>query len=208
MSSDVNGGIFTKIFADNPIMAILRGYGPVRSLQLAQQAWDLGIGLVEIPIQTDDDVIALREVCAAAKQLGKIVGAGTVVSVEHIELAARAGADFTVSPGFDREIVHQSISMGLPTIPGVSTPTEIQLAMAAGLEWVKAFPATVLGTSWFAAMSGPFPDIKFLGTGGIDAANAGEYFAAGARAVAVGSTLENSEQLPLLAALIEEHRGR
>jgi len=78
----------------------------------------------------------------------------------------------------------------------------VQAAMHLGLTWLKAFPASVLGTPWFRAMAGPFPDARFVATGGMDATNAGSFLEAGARVVAVGSALEDPAQLPRLAELL------
>lgn len=196
-------GAFDEIFAGSPVMALFRGLGTARSLELAQQAWRLGIDVVELPIQSDDDVAALAAVVRAGEAQGKLVGAGTVLTLEDVERAASAGAAFTVSPGFDPEIVRASIAAGMPPLPGVATPSEVQAALALGLTWVKAFPASVLGAAWFRAMRGPFPQVRFVATGGIDATNAADFLAAGVRTVAVGSALEDETQLPALAALIE-----
>lgn len=193
---------FDEIFGDVPLMAILRGMGPERSLAVATTAWDLGIGVVEIPVQTPADVEALRLVADAARERGLIVGAGTVVTVDHVHDARRSGAAFTVSPGFDPEIVRASAEAGLPALPGVATPTEVQLALREGLTWLKVFPASLLGTGWFGAMRGPFPQATFVATGGMDATTAGPFFDAGVRVVAVGSALEDEAQLPALAALL------
>ena len=153
-------------------MAIFRGLGTTRSLELARTAWDLGIDVVELPIQSDADVEALAAVVAAGRERGRLVGAGTVVSTRHVELAASAGAAFTVSPGFDADVVRASAAAGMPPLPGVATASEVQAAMALGLTWLKAFPASLLGAGWFRAMAGPFPDARFVATGGMDAANA------------------------------------
>ncbi len=199
---------FTERFARVPVMAILRGYGPDRSVELAQTAWDLGIDCVEVPIQTPQDLEALAAVAAAGaargRELGAAiqVGAGTVVSVAHVHQAVSAGAAFTVSPGFDPEVARASLDCGLPTLPGVATGTDIQLAVKFGLTWLKAFPAHLLGPHWFKAMAGPFPQVKFAATGGISAANAREYLDAGASVVAVGSALEDPAQLEKLAVLL------
>jgi len=199
---------FTEIFQSAPLMAIMRGMGVERSLAVATTAWDLGIDVVELPIQTPDDVKALRVVAAAAEKRDKVVGAGTVVTLEHVRQAAEAGAAFTVSPGFDLEIVRASADAGLPAMPGVATASEVQLALKEGLTWLKAFPASVLGTGWLSAMRGPFPQASFVTTGGMNASNAGEYLRAGARVVAVGSALEDPSQLPKLAALLAPTSGQ
>lgn len=193
---------FASLFGDVPLMAILRGMGAERTLAVATAAWDLGITSVEVPVQTPDDVEALRVLAEAAKERGLTVGAGTVVSVEHVHQAADAGASFTVSPGFDLEVARASHDAGMPALPGVATATDVQLAMKSGLTWLKAFPASLLGPAWFKAMSGPFPQANFVATGGMDSTNAAQFLDAGVRVVAVGSALEDSTQLPALASLL------
>lgn len=193
---------FDDIFADVPLMAILRGMGVERSLATATRAWDLGITAVELPIQTPTDVEALRVVAEAARARGLTVGAGTVVTAAHVRQAKDAGAAFTVSPGLDLDIVRLSHEAGLPSIPGVATATEVQRALADGLTWLKAFPASLLGSGWFPAMRGPFPQAKFVATGGMGSGNAQEFLDAGVKVVAVGSALEDDAQLPALARLL------
>lgn len=200
--TEIDNAEFDRILAGRPLMAIFRGLGTTRSLELARTAWDLGIDVVELPIQSDADVDALAAVVAAGREEGRLVGAGTVVSTRHVELAASAGAAFTVSPGFDADVVRASAAAGMPPLPGVATASEVQAAMALGLTWLKAFPASLLGAGWFRAMAGPFPDARFVATGGMDAANAGAFLDAGVRTVAVGSALEDPAQLPALAALL------
>lgn len=193
---------FDDIFAGQSLMAIFRGMGAERTLELAERAWSLGIDVVELPIQSERDLEALAVVAAAGRKAGRLVGAGTVVSVRHVELAASAGAAFTVSPGFDPVVSRASAEAGLPPLPGVATATEVQAAMATGLTWLKAFPASLLGSAWFPAMAGPFPDARFVATGGMDASNAREFLGRGVRTVAVGSALEDPAQLAALADLV------
>lgn len=198
----IDNSAFGSIFSGGPLMAIMRGMGVSRSLAVARAAWDLGIDVVELPIQSADDLEALRIVAAEGRDRGKCVGAGTVITTRHVEQAADAGAEFTVSPGFDPDVVRASAEAGLPPMPGVATASEVQLACKEGLTWLKAFPASLLGSSWFGAMHGPFPEVNFVATGGMNAANAGEFLDAGVRVVAVGSALEDEKQLPKLAGLL------
>jgi Entner-Doudoroff aldolase len=193
---------FGDLFKGVPLMAILRGMGVERSLKVATTAWDLGIQAVELPVQTPTDVEALRVVADAARERGLVVGAGTVVTLEHVRQSKDAGAAFTVSPGLDVEIVRASHEAGLPALPGVATASEVQAGLKEGLTWLKAFPASLLGTGWFGAMRGPFPQATFVATGGMDASTAPSFLNAGVRVVAVGSALEDPEQLPALAALL------
>lgn len=197
-----DNSVFDEIFRDVPLMAILRGMGVERTLATATRAWDLGITAVEVPVQTPTDVEALRVLAEAARERGLTVGAGTVVTLEHVRQAAEAGAAFTVSPGFDVDVVRASHEAGLPALPGVATATEVQRALDEGLTWLKAFPASLLGTGWFPAMRGPFPQARFVATGGMDSTNARSYLDAGVRVVAVGSALEDEAQLPALAQLL------
>ncbi|MHC5560718.1 bifunctional 4-hydroxy-2-oxoglutarate aldolase/2-dehydro-3-deoxy-phosphogluconate aldolase [Kocuria sp. U4B] len=194
--------LFDSTFARTSVMAILRGYTPERTVELATRAWELGIDCVEVPVQSASAVEALAATVAAGRDAGRLVGAGTVVSLQRLEQAAAAGAGFTVAPGLDLTVAQASVEAGLAHLPGVATASEIQLAADHGMRWVKAFPAVSLGTSWFHGMRGPFPEIRIVATGGISAHNASAYLAAGADVVAVGSALEDPAQLELLAALM------
>lgn len=192
---------FDEAFAATPVMAILRGFSPQRTVELARRGWDAGINCIEVPIQSAAAVEALVAAVDAGTERGRPVGAGTVVSAEHVATARAAGAAFTVAPGFDPAVARASLDAGMPHLPGIATGSEIQRAMEFGLGWLKAFPASVLGTEWFSAMAGPFPDAKFVATGGMNARNATEYLDAGARVVAVGSALEDDAQIELLTDL-------
>jgi len=193
---------FDETFATAPLMAILRGTGVERAVRLATTAWDLGIDAVEVTLQSDEDLLALREVARLAEQRGKIVGAGTIVSPRQIPLAVAAGARYLVSPGLDPRVVLAAQEQGIPILPGVATPSEVQIASDLGLGWLKAFPAQWLGADWFKHIRGPFPQVRFVATGGMDAGNAQQFLDAGVRVVAVGSALEDPQQLHLLADLL------
>ncbi|MEV6812423.1 bifunctional 4-hydroxy-2-oxoglutarate aldolase/2-dehydro-3-deoxy-phosphogluconate aldolase [Micromonospora sp. NPDC051296] len=183
------------------VMVILRDLPVPETVRLANRAWDLGIDVVEVPVRTPEAVDALRATVDAARQRDRIVGAGTVFTAEQVRRAAEAGAAFTVAPGLDLAIADAAADQGLPHLPGVATPSEAQRARDHGLRWLKAFPATSLGPPWFKAMAGPFPELRFVATGGIDAHNAAGFLAAGVRVVAVGSALTDPTQLALLAQL-------
>lgn len=197
---------FDRAFADAPLMAILRGMGRDRSLELATTAWDLGIRSVEVPLQTPADEDALRAVASAATERGLSVCAGTVVDPAQVPVAVAAGARYLVSPGLDPAVVTAAREHGIPILPGVATPSEVQRARALGLRWLKAFPATWLTPAWFRVIRGPFPDVRFVATGGLDADNAAVFLDAGVRVAAVGSALEDAAQLPRLAHLLSRPR--
>ena len=198
---------FARTFAGAPLMAILRSAGVDRAVRVATTAWDLGLDSVEVTIQSESDVDALREVARLGRERGAVVGAGTIVRPDQVAVAIEAGAGYLVSPGLDPVVVRAAQDAGIPILPGVATPSEVQQASALGLSWLKAFPAQWLGTDWFRHIRGPFPQMSFIATGGMDASNAGAFLDAGVRVVAVGSALEDEAQLEKLAALLRERRG-
>lgn len=192
------------LLSPTPVMAILRNYPPKEAVELATRAWDLGIELVEVPVQDPEAMPTLDAVVAAGRERGAPVGAGTVTSVDQLRDVHRRSVAFTVAPGLDVDVVTASQSLGLPHLPGVSTASEIQAALRCGLTWLKAFPASVLGPAWFSAMRGPFPHVSLVATGGVDAHNAPEFLDAGARVVAVGSALAQPSQVERLAELLNQ----
>jgi 2-dehydro-3-deoxyphosphogluconate aldolase/(4S)-4-hydroxy-2-oxoglutarate aldolase len=192
---------FEREFAGTQVMVIMRGLGAGKSLELAARAWEAGVTAVELPIQRPADIEALTAVAAAARERGLNVGAGTVIEVEQVEVAKRAGAAYTVSPGTDEEIIRASLAAGLPTLPGVGSASEVQRCLKLGLTWLKAFPASALGPGWIKAMLGPFPGVRFVVTGGVSVGNAADFLAAGARVASLGSALADPDQVDQLAKL-------
>jgi 2-dehydro-3-deoxyphosphogluconate aldolase/(4S)-4-hydroxy-2-oxoglutarate aldolase len=116
------------------------------------------------------------------------VGAGTVLTPAQVDQAVAAGARFIVSPGFGPKVVAHCQELGVPVYPGVATPTEIQMALDAGLDTVKFFPAAQLGGApMVKALAAPFRSVRFIPTGGVNTANLAEYLSIPA-VVAVGGT--------------------
>jgi 2-dehydro-3-deoxyphosphogluconate aldolase/(4S)-4-hydroxy-2-oxoglutarate aldolase len=208
MSTTHDTSLFERAFDALPLMAILRGFDVARTVEVSRRAWDVGITLVEVPVQDDTAVSALRAAVEAGAERGAVVGAGTVTTVQRLEKAAAAGAGFTVAPGFDPEVGRASVAAGLPHLPGVATPSEVQRALAAGFGWLKAFPAAQLGPGWVRAMHGPFPEARFVATGGMGLGNTEEFLDAGVRAVALGSALSDAGQYARLPELVEAVQAR
>ena len=191
-----------SLLEGRPLLAILRGVPVDRAVALAEAVWDTGIGAVEVPIRDPGAVAVLEAVVQAGAARGERVGAGTVVTTSLVSRARDAGAAFTVAPGFDPEILAASVAAGMPHLPGVATPSDVQHAVKAGCRWLKAFPASSLGSRWLRELRGPFPDVCFVATGGIDAGNAREFLDAGARSLGVGSTLTRPRGLTELVAAL------
>jgi 2-dehydro-3-deoxyphosphogluconate aldolase / (4S)-4-hydroxy-2-oxoglutarate aldolase len=199
---------FTGLFEGQAVMAILRGMEPVTTVALCEQAWRAGISVAEVTIERAAAEPSLRAAVERGSRLGRPVGAGSVTSSRQVETALAAGAGFTVAPGFDEEVAEASLKVGLPHLPGVTTPTEIQHAVRCGFRWLKLFPARELGPGWIRAMLGPFPDVRIVATGGISASDAAEFLAAGARVVAIGGNIRQPGAMEALARLQPPHAER
>jgi 2-dehydro-3-deoxyphosphogluconate aldolase/(4S)-4-hydroxy-2-oxoglutarate aldolase len=134
-----------------------------------------GLHCAEVTFRT---AAAEAAMAAMAQDTRLLVGAGTVVRPEQVDRAVAAGGRFVVSPGFDAAVVRRCRELGVPAIPGVATATEIQAALAEGVDVVKFFPAELLGgVKMINALAGPFPTVRFIPTGGIAAANLAPYLA-------------------------------
>lgn len=193
---------FDEVFADQRVMVILRGYDPRRTVELCTRAWDLGITQVEVPVQSPDALPSLHAAVGAARERGTGVGAGTVTTLDQLAEVAEAGVTFTVAPGLDPDVVRRSAEIGLPHLPGVATPSEIQQGVRLGLTWLKAFPASELGAGWFRAVLAPFPRVRFVATGGMSAGNARDFLDAGARVISLGSAIEDPAALDAVQEML------
>lgn len=132
-----------------------------------------GARCAEVTFRTPDAEQVLKTMAAHG---GLTVGAGTVLNPEQAERAVAAGARFVVSPGFDEDVIATCRELGVPVVPGIATATELMRALKAGLDTVKLFPAEALGgLPTLRALAAPFPQARFVPTGGIDAARLPAY---------------------------------
>jgi 2-dehydro-3-deoxyphosphogluconate aldolase / (4S)-4-hydroxy-2-oxoglutarate aldolase len=133
-----------------------------------------GIETMEITFRTD---CALECIAAVKKQIpGFITGAGTVLTIKQAQEAVKAGADYIVMPGFDPAIVDWCLENGVAVTPGCATPTEVQAAVAKGLNVIKFFPAEKYGgVKTLTSLSEPFRSVKFMPTGGVGLENLSDY---------------------------------
>ncbi len=124
-----------------------------------------GMPIAEITFRTS---VAEASIRVLAKRGDLIVGAGTVLTTEQADRAIDAGAQFIVAPGTNASVVEHVLMRGLPMVPGVVTPSEIELAMSLGATTLKFFPAEAMGgVATLKALAGPYPDVRFIPTGGI-----------------------------------------
>jgi len=169
------------------------GVIPVVKIEKASDAVNLGKALLagelpvtEITFRTAAAEEAIRNLVRHLPEL--LVGAGTILTVEQAKIAIAAGAKFIVTPGYNPKVVDYCISEKVPITPGISSPSEIEMALERGLDVVKFFPAGASGgLDFLKAIAAPYGSIRFVPTGGVDPSNLREYLSFN-RVHAVGGT--------------------
>ena len=172
------------------LVAILRGTTLTQALEATEVFVDAGIKAVEVTYNTEDAPKIINTL-ASKYEDRLVVGAGTVMTTADVTSAQKAGASFVLSPDCNPEVIKASKDMGLFSVPGAFTATEVALAHRAGADMVKLFPAGRLGPGYMKDILGPLNHIKFMAVGGIDLTNAGAFLTAGAYSVGIGSSLVN-----------------
>ena len=159
--------IIPVITIDNPAFAVPLGRALVAG----------GLPAAEVTFRTSCAAECIARMTAEVPEL--LVGAGTVLDVPCTQAALEAGAQFIVSPGLAEDSVAYCVDRNIPVVPGLSTPSELMRALRLGVTHVKLFPAELSGgTAALHALAGPFPQVKFMCTGGIKPTNAPDYLAA------------------------------
>ncbi|PLV58675.1 bifunctional 4-hydroxy-2-oxoglutarate aldolase/2-dehydro-3-deoxy-phosphogluconate aldolase [Thermotoga sp. KOL6] len=177
-----------KLLEKHKIVAVLRSGSVEEAKEKAQAVFKGGVCLIEITFTVPNAETVIREI-SFLKEKGAIIGAGTVTNVEQCKKAIESGAEYIISPHLDEEISQYCKERGVFYMPGVMTPTEIVKAMKLGHTILKLFPGELLGPKFVKLMKGPFPNVKFVPTGGVNLNNVCEWFEAGVLAVGVGSAL-------------------
>jgi 2-dehydro-3-deoxyphosphogluconate aldolase/(4S)-4-hydroxy-2-oxoglutarate aldolase len=173
---------------DAGIIAVVRAENSDEAVRVVGALMKAGAPAIELTFTTPNVDVALREVRRVYGPT-PLIGAGTLRHVDQVAVAVASGADFLVSPNLSPEVLTTGLATGMPTIPGVFTPSEVAAALDLGASVVKLFPASTGGIGHFKALLGPFPDIKVVPTGGVDLNMIGDWLAAGAFAVGVGSEI-------------------
>ncbi len=202
-----SGGPATLIRRER-LVAVLRRIEPrERLVDLVEELADAGVRVFEVTFDApsaEADLAVIRGRLAGRADGPFACGAGTILTRAQLDGAVRGGAEFGVSPLFDREILAAALEAGLPFVPGAFTPTEIRAAWETGATFVKLFPASAVGPLFVRELRGPLPEIEVLPTGGIGAANAAAFLEAGAVAVGVGGALSGgspADRAAILAAV-------
>ncbi len=182
----------------NKIIVIVRGVPSASMPDLAKALYDGGIRMMEVTFDqksTDNYRETTDAIRAVVTQLdGKMhIGAGTVMTARQVQLAKEAGAEYIISPNVCREVIEETKRLGLLSMPGALTPSEIADAYAMGADFVKVFPISNFGVGYLKAISAPLSHIPLLAVGGVRPETMAEYGAVGACGFGVGGNLVNKE---------------
>ena len=177
------------------LVPIVRAPSPEDAFRAAEAIISGGIGIAEITMTVPNAIRAMERV---TERYGDkvLLGAGTILDPESCRAALLAGAEFIVTPSLDVRVIEMARRYSKPCFPGALTPTEVLTAWQAGADMVKIFPAgPVGGPKYIKALKGPFPQIDFVPTGGVNLETTPEFIKAGAAAVAVGGELVDVKAL-------------
>lgn len=188
-----------EIIIDSKIIAIARGIFGSELLEASKALYDGGIRAFEVAFEQSQDHAVLRENAElTAKSIGELIsalpsdaaiGAGTVLTEYQAEAAFGAGASFVISPNVDEDVIGLTKKLGMISVPGAMTPTEIVRAYSIGADIVKVFPAGILGVEYFKAVRAPLAHIPLAAVAGITIKNIADFEKAGAAAYGISSSL-------------------
>ena len=176
------------------IIAIARGIYGEKCIKLAQALYEGGIKLLEVTFDQSNSQ-SLQETADTLQELNRVLGnkmlfgAGTVISAEEVDIAAKAGAQFIISPNTDEAVIAETLKQGLVSIPGAMTPSEILSANRLGADFVKLFPSAQLGYDYIRSIRAPINHVMLLATGGVNVDNIGAFLKLGMIGAGVGGNL-------------------
>ena len=195
----MKGKVIEEISNDK-IIAILRGSPKEKLIPVAQALYDGGIRVLEITYSANGSV-SDEETAENIKLLSEhfedkmYIGAGTVLTPKQVKLTKANGGLFVISPNTDKEVIEETISCGLVSIPGALTPSEVTYAHKCGADFVKLVPVTSLGAEYVKAIRAPLSHIKLLAVGGINKDNMKEYLLAGVCGFGIGSNITDKKMI-------------
>lgn len=200
---------------EKKIIVIVRGIPTEYLVPTAEALIEGGIRLIELPFDAynrDNDKKTADMMNRMKLLFGEriCIGAGTVMDKKQLYLAHEAGAEYIISPNVNADVIMETRRLGMVSIPGALTPSEIQGAVDAGADFVKIFPAGSMGSKYIKAIRGPYNHVRLLAVGGIKAENLEEYLNCSVSGVGVGSCLVDpglimSQQFHLLAGRAGEY---
>ena len=171
------------------IVAILRGVTPDEVIAVSQTLYDAGIRVVEVPLNSPEPFVSIEKLSKTFADK-MVVGAGTVLSVQEVNVLKAHGGEISVSPDCNEEVISRAVALGMEPLPGVFTPTEAFAAIHAGAKHLKLFPAEMASPATIKAWKAVLPKhVKIYAVGGVTPENMGDWLSAGASGFGIGSSL-------------------
>jgi len=181
---------FLEEFRKSPFLGIARGLPPKQAPSCVETCVRANLKFIEVPLNTENAALALKNLSKEGKKKGLIVGAGTVLTERDLQIALDCDAKFIVSPGTNHGLVKRCSEKNIPCIPGALSPTEIMHAFMLGATAVKVFPVSILGgAKYIKELRGPFKEIPLLACGGVNASNVKDFFKEGCDFVSFGASI-------------------
>lgn len=182
------------------IITIVRGVSKEKIIPLAKAMYDGGIRLIECTYDasgliSDEETASNIEIIVKYFGQEMVVGAGTVLTEKQVELTKNAGGKFIISPDTNADVIKKTKELGLVSIPGALTPTEIASAGRFGADFVKIFPIGSMGYNYIKDVKAPLSNIKILAVGGVDENNMKDYLGAGACGIGIASGIVKKEMI-------------
>lgn len=176
------------------LIAIIRGIDVERCVKVADALYKGGIQLIEITFNQKDpstfsDTAAAIRAIQERFQGNILAGAGTVLTCQQVDIAAESGAKYIISPDSNIDVIKHTRALGLVSIPGALTPSEITAAYHWGADFVKVFPVSNLGSTYIKALTAPISHIPLMAVGGVDESNLKSFLDAGCTGAGLGGRL-------------------
>mgnify|MGYP003294486827 CR=1 FL=1 len=189
-----------KTLEEEKIIVIVRDVEREKLIPLTEAMYQGGIRLLELTYSangktSDEDTAESIRLLARRFEGRMYIGAGTVLTEKQVELTAQAGGKFIVSPDTCPLVIEKTRALGLVSIPGALTPSEMQFAHKSGADFIKIFPITSLGASYVKAVKAPLSHLKMLAVGGIDENNITEYLQTGINGFGLGSNIIDKKKI-------------
>ena len=188
MSHTIQPAFSWELFSKIPIVGIVRGLHPDEISQILPIYREAGLTTIEITMNTNGAESIIQDALKHNSE-GLNIGAGTVCTLDDLDKALEAGAQFIVTPIVNKKVIKACVKRSIPIFPGAFTPSEIYTAWSLGASMVKIYPATSLGPDYVKDIKAPLNQLKLMPTGGISLGNMDAYFKAGADGLGIGGHL-------------------
>lgn len=187
-----------QMMEQEKVIAIVRGIEAEKCMKVADALYAGGIRLMEITFNQKDPA-SFQTTADCIEAIGKkyegrmMIGAGTVLTTEQVDLAAKAGGRFIISPDVNVDVIHCTVELDMVSMPGAMSPTEVMVAHQAGANFVKIFPAANLGANYVKAISAPISHVKLMAVGGVNEKNLADFLKVGMAGAGIGGNLANKK---------------